>query len=121
MEEKQLRACLSHELGHLFIIELLNEGKNDESEPFSKATLTEPLSSIFGIFTIMDKSRFYTENPSSRFNHHSWECTGARIYLLTKKNYKLGVYNEPSCRPPLFFLSKRLYYSAWVDSCRIVM
>jgi uncharacterized protein YjaZ len=72
MDEKQLRVCLAHELGHLFIIELLNEEKNDGSEPLDKTTLTEPLSSIFGIFTIMDKNLFYRET-ASKFNHHSWE------------------------------------------------
>jgi uncharacterized protein YjaZ len=72
MDEKQLRACLAHELGHLFIIELLNEGKTDGSEPLDKTTLTEPLSSIFGIFTIMYKNHFYKEKAST-FNHHSWE------------------------------------------------
>jgi Zn-dependent peptidase ImmA (M78 family) len=72
MDEKQLRVCLAHELGHLFIIELLNEGKTDGSEPFDKTTLTEPLSSIFGIFTVMDKNHFYKE-VVQKFNHHSWE------------------------------------------------
>jgi hypothetical protein len=52
MDEKQLRTCLAHELGHLFIIELLNEEKTDDSKPLDKTALTEPLSSIFGIFTI---------------------------------------------------------------------
>jgi uncharacterized protein YjaZ len=70
MEEKQLRVCLSHELGHLFIIELLNEGQTDKTETYDETALTEPLSSIFGIFTMMDKNLFY-ENAASRFNHHS--------------------------------------------------
>ncbi|MDR3123669.1 MAG: hypothetical protein LBU16_07830 [Treponema sp.] len=72
MDEKQLRVCLAHELGHLFIIELLNEEAADGSEPYDKTTGTEPLSSIFGIFTIMDKNHFYKERAIS-FNHHSWE------------------------------------------------
>jgi Zn-dependent peptidase ImmA (M78 family) len=72
MEERQLRVCLAHELGHLFIIELLNEGRTDESELFDKTMSTEPLSSIFGVFTIMDKNRFYKET-APKFNHHSWE------------------------------------------------
>jgi hypothetical protein len=53
MDEKQLRVCLSHELGHLFIIEMLNEEKTDETGTFDKTTLTEPLSSIFGVFTMI--------------------------------------------------------------------
>jgi Zn-dependent peptidase ImmA (M78 family) len=70
MDEKQLRVCLSHELGHLFIIEMLNEAKDDETGTFDKTTLTEPLSSIFGVFTMMDKNLFY-EEAATRFNHHS--------------------------------------------------
>jgi Zn-dependent peptidase ImmA (M78 family) len=72
MDEKQLRVCLAHELGHLFIIELLNEEATDDSAPYDKTTATEPLSSIFGIFTIMDKNHFYKEKAMN-FNHHSWE------------------------------------------------
>jgi Zn-dependent peptidase ImmA (M78 family) len=72
MDERQLRVCLAHELGHLFIIELLNEAAADDSEPYDKTTATEPLSSIFGIFTIMDKNHFYKERAIN-FNHHSWE------------------------------------------------
>jgi Zn-dependent peptidase ImmA (M78 family) len=72
MDERQLRVCLAHELGHLFIIELLNEETTDGSNPLDKTTATEPLSSIFGIFTIMDKNHFYKEK-ALKLNHHSWE------------------------------------------------
>jgi hypothetical protein len=84
MDEKQLRACLAHELGHLFIIELLNEGKTDGSKLFDKTKLTEPLSSIFGIFTIMDKNHFYQEEALN-FNHHSWEEIVQAFVHLQKK------------------------------------
>jgi hypothetical protein len=84
MDEKQLRACLAHELGHLFIIELLNEGKTDGSKPFDETKLTEPLSSVFGIFTIMDKNRFYQEEALN-FNHHSWEEIVQAFVHLQKK------------------------------------
>jgi Zn-dependent peptidase ImmA (M78 family) len=84
MDERQLRVCLAHELGHLFIIELLNEVKTDGSEPFDKTTLTEPLSSIFGIFTIMDKNHFYKEIAPT-LNHHSWEeIVQAFVHLQEK-------------------------------------
>jgi hypothetical protein len=89
MDERQLRACLAHELGHLFIIELLNEGKNDGSEPFDTTTLTEPISSIFGIFTIMDKNHFYKEIASS-LNHHSWEELVQTFIHLQEKTANLG-------------------------------
>jgi hypothetical protein len=84
MDERQLRICLAHELGHLFIIELLNENATDGSEPFDKTTVTEPLSSIFGIFTIMDKNLFYKEKALD-FNHHSWEeIVQAFVHLQEK-------------------------------------
>ena len=72
MDEKQLRVCLAHELGHLFIVELLNEVKPTGSKPYTKESMTEPLSSIFGVFTILEKNHFYrdVEKP---FNHSSWQ------------------------------------------------
>jgi Zn-dependent peptidase ImmA (M78 family) len=86
MDEKQLRVCLAHELGHLFLIELLNERKTDGSEPLDEKALTEPLSSIFGIFTIMDKNHFYQE-AASTYNHHSWrELVQAFVHLQGKIN-----------------------------------
>jgi hypothetical protein len=72
MDDKQLRVCLAHELGHLFLIELLNEGQKKGGKTFSPATLTEPISSVFGIFTIMDKNAFY-ESCSELLNHDSWQ------------------------------------------------
>jgi hypothetical protein len=84
MDERQLRVCLAHELGHLFIVELLNEETMDGSKPFDTTTVTEPLSSIFGIFTIMDKNHFYKERASN-FNHHSWEeIVQAFVHLQEK-------------------------------------
>jgi Zn-dependent peptidase ImmA (M78 family) len=84
MDEKQLRVCLAHELGHLFLIELSNENKTDESELLDKDAVTEPLSSVFGIFTIMDKNLFYKEN-ALEFNHHSWEEIVQAFKHLQKK------------------------------------
>ena len=72
MNEKQLRVCLAHELGHLFMIELVNDRKGDGKPMLNTKALTEPLSSIFGVFTIMDKNDFY-ENRGKRLNHRSWE------------------------------------------------
>jgi hypothetical protein len=71
MDDKQLRVCLAHELGHLFLIEMLNEAKQ-KGESLTPAVLTEPISSIFGIFTIMDKNAFY-QNCAELFNHNSWQ------------------------------------------------
>jgi hypothetical protein len=72
MEEKQLRVCLAHELGHLFIVELLNETEAEAGKSYDQTTLTEPISSIFGVFTIMDKNDFYQDH-GRLLNHHSWD------------------------------------------------
>jgi Zn-dependent peptidase ImmA (M78 family) len=72
MEEKQLRVCLAHELGHLFFVELLNERKLEAGKTYDQTTLTEPLSSIFGIFTIMEKNDFYQEHIQS-LKHKTWD------------------------------------------------
>jgi hypothetical protein len=73
MDEKQLRVCLSHELGHLFIVEILNDVNPNGAGFFDETTLTEPLSSIFGIFTMMDKNYFYSESVS-KYQHLSFNA-----------------------------------------------
>jgi len=46
--------------------------------------LTEPLSSIFGVFIIMDKNDFYND-CKIKFNHHSWEeIVQAFVHLQEK-------------------------------------
>ena len=72
MDEIQLRVCLAHELGHLFLVELLNDSNKKYHEPYDEKTLTEPISSIFGIFTIMDKNDFY-KDYCQKLNHRKWE------------------------------------------------
>jgi len=84
MEERHLRVCLAHELGHLFIIELVNENKNDGETLLNAGALTEPLSSIFGIFTIMDKNDFYKDR-GRKLNHNSWEKILEDFILLQNK------------------------------------
>jgi len=84
MDEKQLRVCLAHELGHLFLIELINENKNDGEPLLNEKALTEPLSSIFGIFTITEKNDFY-EDLGRRLNHNSWDDIVEDFILLQKK------------------------------------
>ena len=71
MEEKQLRVCLAHELGHLFMIELVNGSKSEGESLLDEKALTEPLSSIFGVFTIMDKNASYNDRRR-RLSHNSW-------------------------------------------------
>jgi len=70
MEEKQLRIRLACVLGHMFLKELDNNKKESGEPLLSEKTLYESFSSIFGIFTIMDKNDFYT-NQARNFNHHS--------------------------------------------------
>ena len=53
MDKKQLRVCLAHELGHLFVAALLNKEKIGELS-------TKPVSTLLGIFCILDKDDFYT-------------------------------------------------------------
>lgn len=55
IDEKQARVFIAHELGHLIIeIMLKKENPNDG--------ISEPLSTIFGILTMHDKSNFYKSN-----------------------------------------------------------
>lgn len=63
LNPKQARVVIAHELGHLFWIALSEREYTDTHEP---------LSSIFGIFTIMDKNDFYAEKTSD-LQHESWQ------------------------------------------------
>jgi hypothetical protein len=40
----------------------------------SRKEITEPLSSVFGIFTISDKNDFYANAHESGRNHENWEA-----------------------------------------------
>ncbi|MDR1147616.1 MAG: hypothetical protein LBK66_03180 [Spirochaetaceae bacterium] len=64
MAEKDLRVYLAHELGHLFIIAIVNESLAPR-ERLDVNDNAEPLSSIFGIFTMADKNDFYRNNKKS--------------------------------------------------------
>lgn len=63
LEPKQARIVIAHELGHLFWI-VLSDTEYEDSH--------EPLSSIFDIFTILDKNDFYMEKTAP-FQHDSWQ------------------------------------------------
>jgi hypothetical protein len=69
MDDKQLRVCLAHELGHLFLLEMMNIA-SENIVTFEDNI--EPLSSIFGILTILDKNDFYKE-AAALLNHESWQ------------------------------------------------
>ena len=64
-DEKQLRVLLAHELGHLFLIEYANSTFDWQ---YDEKTNVEPLSTILGIFTILDKNEFY-HNKTTPFKH----------------------------------------------------
>ena len=72
LPEKELRVRLAHELGHLFFIASKEHIKKDKRLPVYEGTV-EPLSSIFGIFTISDKNSFYANVLQSGRNHKDWE------------------------------------------------
>ena len=72
LPEKELRVRLAHELGHLFFIALKEQAKKDKRLPVYEGTV-EPLSSIFGVFTISDKNSFYANVLQSDRNHKNWE------------------------------------------------
>ncbi|CCY75276.1 hypothetical protein [Brachyspira aalborgi] len=55
MDEIQLRDCLAHEIGHIFLCNFFPDGlKPDEC-------LTEPLASILGILFMIDINDFYKQ------------------------------------------------------------
>jgi Zn-dependent peptidase ImmA (M78 family) len=67
-DDTQLRIMLAHELGHLFLIAYLNEIQ--KTTKYNTESKTEPLSTILGIFTILDKNDFY-HNKTALFKHPS--------------------------------------------------
>lgn len=84
MDPMQLRECIAHELGHLFLrVRKNNSEVSDEME--------EKLSSIFGVFTIFDKNDFYT-NKTISFKHHTWQEIVADFKLLSNK--AKGIFNK---------------------------
>lgn len=85
--EKQLRIMLAHELGHLFLIELFNKSFG---ENYDETTQTEPISTILGIFTILDKNEFY-HNKTTPFKHNSPEEVLDDFKLMANRN--IGIKN----------------------------
>jgi Zn-dependent peptidase ImmA (M78 family) len=69
-EEKQLRILLAHELGHLFLVEFFNSRL--DTPKFDEKSEIESMSTILGIFTILDKNEFY-HNKTAPFKHRSVE------------------------------------------------
>lgn len=72
---RQIRVIIAHELGHLFISELLDKNAQDFT--------SHPYSSIFGILTIIEKNRFYEDNAKN-YNHNSCNHIIDDFYSLPK-------------------------------------
>jgi hypothetical protein len=81
-DEKQLRVLLAHELGHLFLLEFVN---STQGRDYNEKTMMEPLSTILGIFTILDKNEFY-HNKTAPFRHKSPEDVLDDFSLLQNRN-----------------------------------
>jgi hypothetical protein len=61
---------LAHELGHLFLVEFFNSVLKDSK--FDEKSEIEPMSTMLGIFTILDKNEFY-HNKTVPFKHKTPE------------------------------------------------
>ena len=83
LPEKELRVRLAHELGHLFLLAVKEQHKLNKRLPVYEGT-TEPLSSVFGIFTISDKNHFYANVQESDRNHKSWDSILSDFLALTQ-------------------------------------
>lgn len=72
LSERDIRVLIAHELGHLFLRAMydITGGKY----VLKYENTTEPLSSIFGIFTISDKNEFYQQAAFSERNHPNWQA-----------------------------------------------
>jgi len=80
--EKQLRVLLAHELGHLFLVEMVNSTFNRQ---FNEKSVAEPSSTIFGIFAIFDKNEFY-HNKTAPFKHNSPDEILNDFHLIHNRN-----------------------------------
>ena len=82
-DEKQLRIMLAHELGHLFLVELFNSSTGSTS--YNENTEIEPISTILGIFTILDKNEFYY-NKTVSFKHKTADDVINDFKLLANRD-----------------------------------
>jgi len=72
LPERERRINIAHELGHLYLLARYYAETGKEYDPKLEQT-TEPLSSIFGLFTISDKNHFYETLSDSGRNHNNWQ------------------------------------------------
>jgi hypothetical protein len=72
LPERTIRALIAHELGHLFLQAMYDIADGKYVSKY--ASTTEPLSSVFGVFTISDKNKCYQRVACSDRNHPSWQA-----------------------------------------------
>jgi hypothetical protein len=89
-DKKQLRVMLAHELGHLFLVDIFN-AKLDKD--YNEKTLMEPISMVFGVFTLLNNNDVYYNN-SAPFKHHSVEEVLSDFSLCLNRKY--GKFNISS-------------------------
>jgi hypothetical protein len=89
-DEKQLRVMLAHELGHLFLVDMFNARLDTD---YDENTLIEPVSTVFGVFTILDKNDFY-HNKTGPLKHRSIDDVLCDFTLLC--NEDAGKHNVSS-------------------------
>jgi Zn-dependent peptidase ImmA (M78 family) len=87
-DEKLLRVMLAHELGHLFLVDMFNASLDTD---YDENTRMEPMSTVFGVFTILDKNDFYY-SKTAPFKHRSpGEVLDDFSLLLNRDAGKLNV------------------------------
>ncbi|EFW38976.1 hypothetical protein HMPREF9554_00499 [Treponema phagedenis F0421] len=91
LNDIQLRVCLAHELGHLYLIEYINS--IDKNANLTEKTNMEPLSTVFGILAILDKNDFYSTISDKQLLHKTWEDVLADFKQLQNRNN--GIDNIP--------------------------
>ncbi|GHV13073.1 hypothetical protein AGMMS49938_06950 [Fibrobacterales bacterium] len=86
LSEDEVRICLSHELGHLFLeaYSYMQKGK----KLYEDAASMEPLSSLFGIFTIASKNDFYQNEANSCINGETFNGLVDKFLSLGRQNAK---------------------------------
>jgi hypothetical protein len=72
LPEKELRDYIAHEIGHLFWVATIDMIRREIPINQNGDITTEPLSSIFGVFTMSEKHDFYANFNNSGINHNNW-------------------------------------------------
>ena len=79
MEENNLRDCLAHEIGHVFLCTLLREDVDPKSYD------TEPLASLLVILYMIDDSDFYSNRCKIYGNRKENKIVDDFIFITDRK------------------------------------